>query len=215
MPKVVDHDARRRDLAAAALEVVATDGPEALSVRRLVAATGWSSGAIRHYVPDTDALARLLLDQVSGRVQESVAQVLQTAAGLADPPVDTVVECLAHVLPLDTGREVEFAVWRHFWGRNRSGADAAWVWAGQRMFHRQLVLLLDGTSPRELPAYPDDLPGGLERWAGHLHAFADGLALRAGLAVPRPRAAEVLTELRHGVAVVAGGVGSNSDPQTG
>lgn len=205
MPRIVDHAARRQELATAALAIVREEGPQALSVRRLAGVTGWSSGALRHYVPDVDALAGLLLEQVSSRIQGSVAAILADACpGVA--ATDTVVACLAQVLPLDADREVEFAVWRHFWGQDRQGVEAEWVWTGQRMFHRQLVLLLAGAQVRELTALPGELPAALEAWAAHLHAVVDGLALRAGLAVPDPGAEQVLRDLRHAVDVVAAGV---------
>lgn len=173
-------------------------------MRRLATVTGWSSGALRHYVPDVDALAGLLLEQVAGRIQRAVSAELATVGPGVVPP-STVVACLAQTLPIDGEREVEFSVWRHFWGRDRQGVEAAWVWTGQRMFHRQMVLLLAGAEVSSLTALPESLPDGLEMWAGHLHAVTDGLALRAGLAVPAPTTEEVLAELGHAVDVVAAG----------
>lgn len=207
MPRVVDHAARRRALAEAALELVRSDGPEALSVRRVATATGWSSGALRHYVPDVDALAGLLLDEVSARVQGRVAAILSAGA----PPqrrCDLVTVCLSQLLPLDDDRQVEFAVWRHFWGRDREGVEAAWVWTGQRMVHRQLVLLLAGRAEAEVPPLPGTLPPHWERWAAHLHGYVDGLALRVALAMPAPTTADTLADLRHFVELVADQVAS-------
>lgn len=207
MPKVVDHASRRKELAGAALAIVRQDGPESLSMRRLAAASGWSSGALRHYVPDVDALAGLLLEQVSARVQAAVTTHL-AVSGRNRVTTDAVIACLAEVLPLDPEREMEFAVWRYFWGRDRRGVEAAWVWTGQRMYYRQMVLLLSGVEIRHLSPRPEQLEDGLEAWASHLHAVVDGLALRAGLAVPPPSADEVMSDLRHAVAVIAGALRS-------
>ena len=48
MPKVVDHAARREQLAAALWRVVVRDGVEAASLRRVAAEAGWSVGSLRH-----------------------------------------------------------------------------------------------------------------------------------------------------------------------
>lgn len=202
MPRIVDHGARRHELAAAALEIVGTSGVDALSVRALAARSGWSSGALRHYVPDVDALASLLLDEVAGRIQQRVTGVLREGVA-PEHTAEIVVACLEQLLPLDEERRVEFGIWRHFWGRDRRGVESAWVWTGQRMFHRQMVLLLGGAPADTVPQLPGDLPPDLERWAGHLHAFTDGLALRAAIAVPAVTAAEVHEDLVHLVDVVA------------
>lgn len=202
MPRIVDHAARRAELAAAALEIVNASGVEALSVRTLAAASGWSSGALRYYVTDVSALAQLLLDEVSGRVQKRVTAVLRDGV----PPLRTVpivIQCLEQVLPIDERRSVEFAVARHYWGRDRDGPEAEWVWTGQRVFYRQMVLLLHGAGPDVVPQLPGAQSPNLEQWAGHLHAFTDGLALRAAVSVPAVSASEVREDLSHFVDVIA------------
>lgn len=208
MPRIVDHAARRKELAQAALSIVRAEGAEALSVRRLAAASGWSVGALRHYVPDMDALAGLLLEEVSARVQQGVADVL-TRARLDDLDLlrGVVVDCLAQVVPLDPQREVEFAVWRYFWGRDRRGVEAEWVWIGQRTFYRQMVLLLAGRDIETATVLSGVVAEELEPWAGHLHACVDGLALRAALAVPPEPPEATRAALRFAVDVVADAVG--------
>ena len=42
MPKIVDHEQRRTELAQAAVELVRSQGVAALSVRNLAQASGWS-----------------------------------------------------------------------------------------------------------------------------------------------------------------------------
>lgn len=203
MPRLVDHQTRRAELVDAALAVIRDEGVETLSVRSLARVSGWSSGAVRHYVPDANAMARLLQERVSADVQASVRAILGRPGALDGPAEvrDGVIACLCRLLPLDAPRQVEFEVWRHFWGRNRSGPDAAWVWQGQRAFYRQLVLLLDGRGLSPDIA-PTTLNEPLEAWAGHLHAVVDGLALRAALEVPAVHPDDLRAAVTHAVDVI-------------
>ncbi len=59
MPKIVDHDARREEIAQALWRVVRRDGIRAASVRTVAAEAGWSAGAVRYYFPDQDGPAQL------------------------------------------------------------------------------------------------------------------------------------------------------------
>ena len=49
MPKIVDHEVRRRELAEAVWRVIVRDGVGDVSIRSVAAEAGWSSGALRHY----------------------------------------------------------------------------------------------------------------------------------------------------------------------
>ncbi len=65
MPKIVDHDARREEIAQALWRVVRRDGIRAASVRTIAAEAGWSAGAVRYYFPDQDGLLSFAMDLVS------------------------------------------------------------------------------------------------------------------------------------------------------
>ena len=67
MPKIVDHDARRVDLARAAAAVARRDGIDEVTVRNVASQAGVSAGALRHYFPRQ---ADLLRENVDGRVGE-------------------------------------------------------------------------------------------------------------------------------------------------
>lgn len=49
MPRIVDHDAKRREVIALARELIKRDGLEALSIRKLAEAAGSSTAIISHY----------------------------------------------------------------------------------------------------------------------------------------------------------------------
>jgi AcrR family transcriptional regulator len=48
MPKVVDHEQRRGELAAAVWSLASREGLEAVTVRRVAEEAGWSTGALVH-----------------------------------------------------------------------------------------------------------------------------------------------------------------------
>ena len=48
MPKIVDHETRREEIAEALWRVVRRDGVRAASVRTIAAEAGWSPGAVRY-----------------------------------------------------------------------------------------------------------------------------------------------------------------------
>lgn len=192
MPKVVDHDQRRRDLTLAALDLVAEGGRSAASVRALADATGWSPGAVRHYLPTSATLETLLLEHVSGRVQQRVTDQVQRAGRSGWSRRELVARMLEQILPLDAERLVEHRIWVTLYIEDPSrAAELAWAWTGQRLFHRQLVMLLAGAA--SVPDHPERLPELQEAWAAHLHAYVDGLALRIASGI------EPLAESRAGL----------------
>lgn len=61
MPKQVDREERRREIAAAVLRLVATRGVEAASLRLVAAEAGVSMGAVQHYFTTKDEMLRFAL----------------------------------------------------------------------------------------------------------------------------------------------------------
>lgn len=51
MPKIVDHDERRRQIVAAAWRIIAVEGVDSLTMRRLAGELGLSNGALARYYP--------------------------------------------------------------------------------------------------------------------------------------------------------------------
>ncbi|WP_114423145.1 TetR/AcrR family transcriptional regulator [Nocardioides houyundeii] len=51
MPKIVDHDERRRQVVAAAWRIIAAEGVDAVTMRRLADELGLSNGALARYFP--------------------------------------------------------------------------------------------------------------------------------------------------------------------
>jgi AcrR family transcriptional regulator len=166
MPKVVDHEQRREELAAALWRLVLREGIEAASVRRVAAEAGWSTGSLRHYFETQSELLAFAMELVVQRVSERVAALPRDAA-----PRALAERALHEVLPLDDERRAEMQVWLAFTARSlvepglRELRDRAH--AGLRSLCRAAADLLAAPDP--------------ERQAERLHALIDGLALHAVL----------------------------------
>lgn len=83
MPRVVDHDARRRELARALVAVARRDGLHAVTMRAVAAQAGVSLGQVQHYVENKAELVRRSLELLEG---DSHARWAARLAGLPDPP---------------------------------------------------------------------------------------------------------------------------------
>ncbi len=76
MPKTVDHILRRREVAQAAVRIIAREGLEGATTRAVAAESGWSTGVLKHYFSGKEELLHHALREV-----EAVAvEALDTAA---------------------------------------------------------------------------------------------------------------------------------------
>lgn len=64
MPKIVDHDARREELLAPCLELFASRGFHAISMREIAKHLGVTTGTLYHYFDGKLALFEQMIDQV-------------------------------------------------------------------------------------------------------------------------------------------------------
>src|SRR5918995_4672700 len=109
MPKLVDHEQRRRDLAEAVWRVIRRNGIDQASVRTVAREAGWSAGALRHYFSTQSELLgfamQLVVERVEGRI-----------AALEPPkePREAVKQLLHELLPLDDERRAENEVFFAF-----------------------------------------------------------------------------------------------------
>src|SRR5262245_17919424 len=115
MPKIVDHEERRRQLAEAVWRVIRREGVEAASIRTVAEESGWSTGALRHYFTTRSELLAFAMRLVTDRV---TARVL-TLATRADQPRQAAERLLHEILPLDDERRAEAEVWLAFSARAR------------------------------------------------------------------------------------------------
>jgi AcrR family transcriptional regulator len=172
MPKVVDHEQRREELAAAVWRLASREGLDAVTIRGVSAEAGWSTGALHHYFSDKEELLLFAFQTVADRVGRRVA----TAREEAGEPLELARALLAIGLPLDDERRDETRVWFAFLGLALTRPPLA---RAQRLAYdawRRLVAdaLRDA---RERGDIEEDVD--VEREAAALVALVDGLAVQA------------------------------------
>lgn len=83
MPKLVDHDERRRAIAAATWRLIASKGIDAANMRDIAAAAGYTNGALSHYFSGKDEIVRAAFELVFEATNQRVASVVGEGRGLA------------------------------------------------------------------------------------------------------------------------------------
>src|SRR5690349_21180808 len=108
MPKIVDHEQRRDEIALIACRVVARYGFEQATIVRIARAAGCTTGMIAHYFEAKQDIILAALRLILRRIEERLSQA-EGAAGL--------LALLSEALPVDETRYIECAVWMAFWGQ--------------------------------------------------------------------------------------------------
>ncbi|WIM67486.1 TetR/AcrR family transcriptional regulator [Corynebacterium breve] len=78
MPIVVDHNARRDELALAMLRIASEHGVEAVSVRGVAKQSGCSPGTVQHYFPTRDDMLRHAVGLLARRRRDQFLAIPQT-----------------------------------------------------------------------------------------------------------------------------------------
>ncbi|WP_170219449.1 TetR/AcrR family transcriptional regulator [Nocardioides litoris] len=103
MPRLIDHDHRRAELAEAVWRIIARDGLEAVSVRHVAAEAGVSAGSLRHVLPTKADLLTAAMELVV----ERAAARFRARADRPVPDRAAVLALLTELLPLDEERSLE------------------------------------------------------------------------------------------------------------
>ena len=82
MPRIVDHDVRRRQICDVLLDVVAEAGVTAATIREIAERSGWSTGVIGHYFKNRQDLLLGGLRRAAELIGEHNMRVLTTLEGL-------------------------------------------------------------------------------------------------------------------------------------
>ncbi|KUI21032.1 hypothetical protein AU192_11285 [Mycobacterium lehmannii] len=179
MPRLVDHDQRRAEIASAALRVVLREGLDGVTVRGIAAEAGWSTGSLRHYFANQHDLQAYVMQTATDTLRTRVlprVQRLRTSGSV----VERVASIVEELLPLDTERREEYALWDAVteWERRHPPAGGSRTWQDQRALYRQCIAALrdqETTSDPELATVPH-ADNEIEEWSALLHTFVDGLA---------------------------------------
>jgi AcrR family transcriptional regulator len=170
VPKEVDHPARRRELADAAIRVIARNGSDGTTLAHVAEESGWSIGSIRYYFPNKDELIASALWRVGERIDERIRR--RTGDGMT---MNDLRIAATELLPLDQETREMSVVYLAFQAQAAvvpALADAA-EGAAQRLQEPLSARLAHLIKAGELPAHRD---AGQE--AARLRVLLDGLRLQ-------------------------------------
>jgi AcrR family transcriptional regulator len=173
MPKIVDHEERRRELVAAVVSVIMREGIERCTLRSIARESGYSSGVLAHYFADKEDLLTSALELSHDRIYARLAEKLEPMRGLA-----AVREFVLDNLPLDDERLTETRLELTYWARSLGDPRVLEVQRRESARLRGLLVgvLEDAARDGELAAGED-----AETIAERLLAFIDGVSLHATL----------------------------------
>ena len=173
MPKVVDHEQRRRELGHAVWRVIRRDGVERASVRAVAEEAGWSPGALRHYFASQSELLAFAMRLVVERIESRIA-----ALDRASDPRQAVEQVLFELLPLDDERRAENEVWLAFTARALIDPELR---VQHDEFHDALHQACASAIETLAAAGLANAGTATALQAERLHALTDGLAVHTAL----------------------------------
>jgi AcrR family transcriptional regulator len=185
MPKIVDHDQRRDEIALVACRVVADYGFDQATVVRIAREAGYTTGMVAHYFDTKQdiiiAALRLILRRIDERLTPAAGRTpgaSETAAAAKAPP--DLLQLLTEALPVDEQRYTECAFWIAFWGQvsadKRLKRINAWV-------HREYMRLFERCLARAWPEWARWTPATRDQVLRSIVTFVNGLT--AGAVVSR------------------------------
>jgi len=171
MPKIVDHEARRQLLSDAAWRVIARDGIDNVTVRKIADESGYSPGTLAHYFTDKDAILRSTLERADDNIRLRIEAMPEDL-----PPLTSLRQVLCEALPLDEERSFELTLDVNFWARALNQPTLRTMQHADHDAWRASVMERVAATQEagEFPAH-----ASVEDLADLLVAFIDGIGLQA------------------------------------
>ncbi len=111
MPKIVNHDDRRRDIVKAASRIIGSGGLEKATVREIAKEAGYSSGTLAHYFTNLEDILASCLVMAHRGVRARTDVKVEGMRGL-----EALRVLLIEALPIDDERLLEAKIEVCFWG---------------------------------------------------------------------------------------------------
>ncbi len=136
MPKIVDHDERRREVLDATWRVIGREGLDATTLRRIAQEAGYSNGVLAHYFKNKEDILVSAHMLAFARARERIVHATSGVTG-----IEALRRAIFEALPLDAERYLEAQVDVSFLGqtvgnpylrqvRSASNAESRALWAG-------------------------------------------------------------------------------------
>lgn len=173
MPKRVDHDERRASISAAAAQAIDEFGLDRVRLVDVAQLAHCTTGAVRHYFQDKDAVLAAALEYVMQNLdQYRQASIPSVISG---DPVDAFILNILEILPIDAARNRDWRVWLAFCGRAVSSPALAAI-------HREAYAEVQQVLAAWFVEFEFATPGtDAQLLATVVFAAFDGLGLRATL----------------------------------
>lgn len=203
MPKIVDHEKRRDEIALVACRVVAEHGFDQATIVRIAREAGYTTGMVAHYYDTKQEIVIAALRLILRRIEERLTR----PAGEAAADLLTV---LSEALPVDELRFIECAFWTAFWGQVSADKKLkrinAWV-------HREYMRLFERCLEQGWPAWSQWSAAVRDQVLRSVVTFINGLTASAVASQSDWPAAKQIEQLRlqlqllHGWAVESAAAG--------
>ncbi|WP_199256178.1 TetR/AcrR family transcriptional regulator [Mycolicibacterium mengxianglii] len=115
MPKIVDHEERRKELIGATWRVICRVGLHNTTVGLIAAEAGYSHGIVAHYFSSKADVLHAAHQLTFSRLKEKVDELLSDAQN--EPAAAKLRTIFDWMLPLDDERRTEAEVELNFWGQ--------------------------------------------------------------------------------------------------
>lgn len=186
MPKIVDHEQRRDEIALVACRVVAEHGFDQATIVRIAREAGYTTGMVAHYYDTKQEIVIAALRLILRRIEERLTR----PAGEAQPDLLTV---LTEALPIDEQRYIECAFWTAFWGQVSADKKLkrinAWV-------HREYMRLFERCLAQGWPAWSQWSAAVRDQVLRAVVTFINGLTASAVASQSDWPAAKQIEQLR-------------------
>lgn len=172
MPKIVDHEERRRQIAEAVWAIVSARGFEAVTLRSVAAEAGVSMGTVQHYFANKDEMIVFACTQFVEQATSGAEALMEQSNDPTAPR--TIIRAIIHqTMPLTEEQRVGSAVWMAFITRaavdDQLSKFIRKAWSSLHEFVSSQI-----TTAQEAGLVSRDLDASLE--AASLITMADGLA---------------------------------------
>jgi AcrR family transcriptional regulator len=187
MPKIVDHEARRQDIVAAASRIIGARGLDGATLREIAREAEWSSGTLAHYFTNREDILTSCLQAAHRGVRTRTEERLGETRGL-----EALRILMLEALPLDPQRLLEAKIEVCFWGA-AVGNDALRATQNKEVdvFHSRIRhLLLQAADDGELGTALS-----IDAAVDECRMLIDALSLQAVMRVDPPDAATMTSFL--------------------
>jgi AcrR family transcriptional regulator len=171
MPKIVDHEQRRDEIALVACRVVAEHGFDQATIVRIAREAGYTTGMVAHYYDTKQEIVIAALRLILRRIEERLTRSAAEAESAPD-----LLTVLTEALPVDEHRFIECAFWTAFWGQVSADKKLkrinAWV-------HREYMRLFERCLEQGWPAWAQWSATVREQVLRSVVTFINGLTASA------------------------------------